>query len=336
MVKLESYHVMIVSKYFDTIEDFINLELVCKQFCGNMEKFHFNPIPLNSKTVEYFPKIETLHLWDVIDENFGNDFLINKQKIKDIDEFKNVSKKLFYRIIVWFGVDFETVDKNKTQNIEFKKVTYTQNDRKKFGNKIPSSVTSIGEECFLKYDRIRRVIIPSNITSIGNRCFRQCNNLSSVIMPSSIKSIGEWCFCFCDSLSSVTIPSSVTSIGNGCFVLCSSLTSITIPSSVTSIGDQCFRQCTSLSNFTIPSSVKSTGDCCFNRCSNLSSVIIPLSVISIGQWCFCGCGNLKSVTIPSSVTSNCDDIFDSHTVKLKGGIGEIVGNTMNLKTVFCK
>ncbi|ELP84143.1 leucine rich repeat containing protein BspA family protein, partial [Entamoeba invadens IP1] len=48
---LSSYHIMIVSKYFETIKDFIKLELVCKKFRGNMVKFHFNPIPLNWKTI---------------------------------------------------------------------------------------------------------------------------------------------------------------------------------------------------------------------------------------------------------------------------------------------
>ncbi|ELP83937.1 hypothetical protein EIN_101020 [Entamoeba invadens IP1] len=249
MSKLSSYHIMIISKYFKTIKDLINLELVCKKFSGHMEKFHFNPIPLNSKTLGYFPNIETLHLWNEKDENFGNGFMINKRENrKNKNEKEVVFEKEFFRIIIWFNVDFETVDRNKSRNLEFKNVTYTKNDRKKFGNNIPLSVTSIGD-----------------------KCFNECGKLNSVTIPTSVRSIGNWCFNGCRSLSSVTIPSSVTSIGDNCFGGCGSLTIINIPLSVKSIGEGCFRWCDSLNSITIPSSVKSIGDNCFFRCSKLSS-----------------------------------------------------------------
>ncbi|ELP94363.1 hypothetical protein EIN_259710 [Entamoeba invadens IP1] len=127
------------------------------------------------------------------DENFGNGFMINTEKM-EIVKIKVVLKKEFFRIIVWFNVDFETVDRNKNRNIEFKNITYTQNDREKFGNDIPLSVTSIGY-C----------------------CFDECIGLSNVTIPSTVTSIGEYCFSWCFSLTSVTIPSSVTSIGECCF-----------------------------------------------------------------------------------------------------------------------
>ncbi|ELP83879.1 hypothetical protein EIN_438930 [Entamoeba invadens IP1] len=92
---LTGYHIMIVSKYLKTIIDFINLELVCKKFGGNMEKFHFNPIPLNSKTLGYFPNIETLHLWDEGDENFGNGFMTNTKENEDIEN-EIVLKREFF------------------------------------------------------------------------------------------------------------------------------------------------------------------------------------------------------------------------------------------------
>ncbi|ELP89666.1 hypothetical protein EIN_350360 [Entamoeba invadens IP1] len=161
---------MIVSKYFKKINDFINLELLCKKFSGNMEKFHFNPISLNFKTFEYFSNIETLHLWNIEDKTFGNGFMNNTKENKDCEN-KTVLKKEFYRIIVWYCVDFETVNRNKSRNIEFKNVTYTKNDRKKFGNNIPSSVTSIGEYCFYGCRSLSSVTIPSSITSIGEYCF---------------------------------------------------------------------------------------------------------------------------------------------------------------------
>ncbi|ELP87721.1 hypothetical protein EIN_410540 [Entamoeba invadens IP1] len=315
---LTGYHIMIVSKYLKTINDFINLELVCKKFGGNMEKFHFNPIPLNSKTLGYFPNIETLHLWDEKDENFGNGFMINTEKNEN-SENKGVLKREFFRIIVWFNVDFETVDRNINRNIEFKDVIYTQNDRKKFGNNIPSSVTSIGYGCFSK-----------------------CSSLSSVNIPSSVKSIGDYCFYGCSSLISIIIPSSVISIGDGCFSGCSNLGSVTIPSSVTSIGDGCFSGCSNLGSVTIPSSVTSIGDCCFSGCSSLISVTIPPGVKSIGDYCFCKCSSLTSVKIPSSVTSIGIQCFPSNTVYTRRLLKQVPlphpppGNRDYLNVRLCK
>ncbi|ELP89336.1 leucine rich repeat containing protein BspA family protein, partial [Entamoeba invadens IP1] len=236
MSKIDSYHVMIVSKYFVTIRDFINVELVCKKFGGTMEKFHFNPIPLNSKTLGYFSNIETLCLWNKEDNTFGNRFMINKMTNGDIEDIP-VFKKAFYKIIVWFNVNFETVDQNKSRNIEFKNVTYTRDDREKFGNIIPLNVTSIGEKCFNWCSYLSSITIPLGVTSFSDWCFSGCSSLSSMIIPSSVTSIGYQCFSYCNSLKSITIPPSVTSIDNYCFYGCDSLSSVTIPSTVSSIGN---------------------------------------------------------------------------------------------------
>ena len=42
--QLGVYQIMVASKYFERIDDFINLELATPKARGNMEKFHFNPI----------------------------------------------------------------------------------------------------------------------------------------------------------------------------------------------------------------------------------------------------------------------------------------------------
>ncbi|ELP90253.1 hypothetical protein EIN_339140 [Entamoeba invadens IP1] len=284
MYGLSGDHVMVVSKYFKTINDFINLELVCKKFRGNMEKFHFNPIPLNSKTFKYFPNIETLHLWDIDDEGFFDGFLINAKEKKKCGD-KAVSKKKLC-LIVWFEVDFETIDRIQSRKIKYQNVTYTQYNRKKYGNNIPSGVSSIDDMCFDGCSNLSSVIIPSSVTSIGNYCFYECSNLRSLTIPLGVISIGYNCFNKCSSLSSVIIPPSVTSLGEYCFGECSNICSVIIPSSVRSIGDYCFYKCKSLSSINISPIVTSIGDYCFDECSSLSSITIPSSVISINDNCF--------------------------------------------------
>ena len=70
--KLGPYQLMVASQYFESIDDFKNLEYATKKARGNMEKFHFNPIPLNKKTIKYFTQLETLHVYNKGDEEFRN------------------------------------------------------------------------------------------------------------------------------------------------------------------------------------------------------------------------------------------------------------------------
>ena len=67
------------------------------------------------------------------------------------------------------------------------------------------------------HDDIKRVIIGDSVTSIGNNAFIRCRSLTSVTIPNSITTIGNSAFVGCNSLTSVTIPNSVTTIDNSAF-----------------------------------------------------------------------------------------------------------------------
>ncbi|EDR23010.1 hypothetical protein EDI_211470 [Entamoeba dispar SAW760] len=69
-MKLGYNEIMITSMYFNNIKDFINLEIGIKRFQGNIERFHFNPIPLNQYSRKLFPNIETFHIYNEDDEIF--------------------------------------------------------------------------------------------------------------------------------------------------------------------------------------------------------------------------------------------------------------------------
>ena len=53
--QLDSYSLMVVSKYFNTIDDFVNMELGIPKTKGNMEKFHYNPIALDEWSRKFIP-----------------------------------------------------------------------------------------------------------------------------------------------------------------------------------------------------------------------------------------------------------------------------------------
>jgi len=210
--------------------------------------------------------------------------------------------------------------------------------------RIPSSVTSIGNEAFSFCSGLTSVTIPSSVTSIGTDAFSGCTGLTSVTIPSSVTDIGVWAFSHCTGLISISvaegnsaydsrnkcnaiietksnklitgckntiIPSSVTSIGEYAFLGCTGMTSVTIPSSVTDIGKFAFHFCTSLTTVTIPSSVTSIGEYAFNNCKGLSSVTIPDGITIIEEGTFNDCMGLSSVTIPPSVTSIGDEAFSA-------------------------
>ncbi|ELP84251.1 hypothetical protein EIN_064860 [Entamoeba invadens IP1] len=140
MSKLDGYHIMVVSQYFIKVQDFITVESVCKSI-GNMGKFHFNPLPLTLKTVKYFSNIETLYIWKKEDENFGNPII--KGLLTDVmSKIKHGFKyyKEFYQILVWYEVDYFTVNNNCNRNIIFKNVVFTERDKNIIGKNITRCV----------------------------------------------------------------------------------------------------------------------------------------------------------------------------------------------------
>jgi hypothetical protein len=67
------------------------------------------------------------------------------------------------------------------------------------------------------------ICIPSSVTTLGRDCFADCISLSAVTFESDsqLASIGEGAFWGCNSLSSFSFPASVTMIGPSCFSSCS-------------------------------------------------------------------------------------------------------------------
>ncbi|EAL46591.1 leucine rich repeat protein bspa family [Entamoeba histolytica] len=320
--------IMIVSKYFDDINDFINLEIGVKRFQGNMERFHFNPIPLNQYSRKLFPNIETFHIYNIYDEVFEDGRI--------------------FKYVIWYKVDYSRYLEEKEEMNEYKNIEYTQEDRKKYGNTIPNEVTSLGYWCFSLCDDIQEIEIPTSVTEIRSYCFERCSSLQTITIPTNVSKIGDSCFYKCSSLQTITIPTNVSKIRECCFYGCSSLTTINIPPSVTKIGNRCFEECYSLTSiniedvkyisekrifmnepvlisikilenltiingkniekkdineFIIPSSITKLGDYCFEYCYSLQTINIPTSVSKIGDYCFKECTSLTSINIPSSITS---------------------------------
>jgi len=205
---------------------------------------------------------------------------------------------------------------------------------KKGEYKIPSTVTSIGNNAFAGCNDLTSIVIPNGITSIGEGAFSDCKNLVSISIPVGVKSIEPNTFRYCRSLTSIMIPSSITNIEEGAFVG-TGLTAIDIPNSVTNIGDSAFSNCNDLLSITIPKSVTNIGNSAFEACYNLISVILPNSVTSICKKTFHGYNNLTSITIPDSVTNIDEEAFSNCTKLISIIIPSNVTNIGNYAFFNC-
>ncbi len=332
-------------KYFNTLDDHINLTFVSKRFRGNMEKSHYNPVSVNTKTVEFFTNIETLPVYS-----------------KD-DEYLEGERIQLY--VDWYNpVEFSKRSNNK--NIEFKKVAFDEDgfkhllktegnelvkkeiitladvnagyikekiksiDLVKFVKESGVKITEIGDSCFSECFSLTSITLPTEVTKIGYGCFGGCHSLTSINIPSTLKGLGDWCFHGCYSLKSITIHNGVTKIGTSCFSDCHSLTSINIPSTLKELGDSCFSECFSLTSITLPPGVTNIGIWCFRGCSSLKSITLPNEVTNIGLWCFEGCSSLKSITLPNGVTkirnccfSGCTKLQFVNIMKSDGDIKQV-------------
>ena len=76
---LDYYAMFIASRWFETIEDHINLELSSPKWKGNLSRFYYNPISIKSEFErELFSNLQTLHLYEFDDNEFHNDERIKK------------------------------------------------------------------------------------------------------------------------------------------------------------------------------------------------------------------------------------------------------------------
>ncbi|KAL7720422.1 Leucine rich repeat protein [Entamoeba marina] len=247
--QLDSYSLLIFSKYFESEHEFINIICVNSKFKETTEKLRFNSIPI--KSLKLFPKIQTQYLYH--EDNV---------KLQGINDYE-----------IWYEIVYDQYLKLKKSNIHCYYIVYTRKNRLKCGDEIPKEITILGDRCFGCSDNfsnnasdIKELTIPSKLISISDGCFQYCSTLSSIILPSSIKSLGDKCSYYCKFLKSFTLPSTLKSIGENCFTGCWSLRSIKIPSTLSYLGSYCFMNCYSLSSVDVPSTIQKIGGNCFKNC----------------------------------------------------------------------
>ena len=81
---------------------------------------------------------------------------------------------------------------------------------------IPNSVKRIGDYCFYKCNKIKKIFIPTSVEIIGNRAFSNVE-IDKLIIPNSVKAIGESCFESAVIKESLKMSSQINKFPSRCF-----------------------------------------------------------------------------------------------------------------------
>lgn len=214
--------------------------------------------------------------------------------------------------------------------------------------KIPSSVTSIGVECFAYCTNIKTVEVGDNTsqeaaTILGQRAFYKCQNATSVILGNNIVGIGHEAFGYCNSLQSIVIPNSVTTITNHAFASCENLESVQLSNNLKRIEWATFSSCYNLKSIIIPDGVDFIGEMAFAYCTNLTEVKLPSNLNKIDWSAFEGCTGLTSIDIPDNTRTIYRCVFydcsNLKTVKIGKGVKDIYSGAFAecpaLEEIYC-
>ncbi|KAL7722606.1 hypothetical protein QTN25_000224 [Entamoeba marina] len=280
--QLDSYSILICSKYFIGPKDFINLICVNSKFKETTEKLRFNPIPITS--LKLFPKIQTQYLYQE-----------NNTKINGIENYE-----------IWYDVTYKDCLNFQKNGIKCHHIAYTKTFRSY--DSIPISINIINDYCF-EDAYFNTITIPSIVTSLKNYSFTNCWNLEYISLPACLTTISTGCFSNCASLTNIIIPSSIHSLNDYCFSDCSNLSTIKLPDTITSIGIGCFSNCYSLQSIILPPLIHMLKNETFNNCSSLINIELPSSLISIGGYCFYGCSSLRKIKLPTLLKQIGNDCF---------------------------
>ena len=320
---IDPFHAMIIGKYFNSVEDFKNLEMVNKKYRMTMVKYRLNPVEIDSKEVlKFFPSMETCRIENFKVQNFT--YIFPKKGIKTLIYFPgSFNTDHFIGVLKLNGVITES--KQWTESWE-REVEVIGGDplngcRLTFVNKDDGKkIIFLFDPCL--HGNLGHVDKDGRFSAQGtylgetpqlfayNAFLKKCGAMEAMIpvgkeftIPNYVTSIGEKAFWWWKSLKKVTIPDSVVEIKNGAFAYCENLDNVVIPDSVTSIGNEAFQGCEHLKKITIPNSVTRIGKMAFAGCDELTEVIIPSHIKKIEYGAFNGCKNLTKVAIPDSVIS---------------------------------
>ena len=312
---LDNYSTFIASRHFETLKDFINLELSTSKFQGNMTKFYYNPISVTKSTMKFFPNIETLHCYS------DYDFYLEGGRISQYVEWTRRSYTEMKRVM----------DNFPLKRIEFKCSVFSyddvydqlKNNTQKNTIKIPHGIKEVSVNAFkFESNNVHNLCIPETIKLSSMKNFFFLHNVQSLTVLNPFFLEQSHLFDHFSSLTNLTVSNEYTVDGNCLFLeKNNSLKSIRIPNTLMKINGN-FVKIHNLLSYTIPSTVTRLSNYCFAHCDKLFEIIGLDQIKTCGVGCFYNCSNLSNYShklIAENRQNHINSIIDNsdvHTQKI--------------------
>ena len=250
--------IMIVGKYFQTAQDFINLMKVRRCYKVLVEMYKYNPI----SDATLFKNIQTQHIYTEEDDNNRIDGMFRYVIHREVDQFTFFNRKdneVYKNVtLINYNNQYEQYDEDDEDDEDEQDEQDEQDDEdyEDDEDEIDPPIEINDGLC----------IVPEGITKLGKHCFDSCH-LTRIILPTSLKKIDDYAFRG-TKIKEITIPEGVTEIGESVFIFCWDLRKVNLPSTLKIIGDWCFFSIY-LPTLIVPDSVISAGGDSFHDVDHL-------------------------------------------------------------------
>ena len=318
--KLDPFHAMVVSQYFKTLDDFVNLECTNKKFRGTtIDRFRYNPIPVKPKDIHKW-KIDTLYIYNTGTLNQWRMYNGTKRFHK-IECFSWVDYKIakqefnedgLYRLIRGngdaVGITFRNVftEWNLPIREPFNQEEERDDDFKIEGDCIGRIEPTTGEAIFNKYVYTDGDVAKSRFVIRGISSANLVGNLdiSSITFPGSIEFIDYEEIADCSNLKYVDLSKTrIDGISRALFEQCSSLETILLPKTIRWIDQYAFWGCSSLKTLEVPNGVFEFDFHAIDNCTNLTELKVHNSLANVEPIALSKCPNC-TVFVPNKMMKN--------------------------------
>jgi hypothetical protein len=208
---------------------------------------------------------------------------------------------------------------------------------------MPSSVESVGPECFSGCRRLQHFICEedSHLREITGSAFQYCFSLTKVILPNTVLELPKTCFesCLCLTAFEIARDSRIRNIG-GLFAGHRFLQTIVVPYSVEILETNCFKDCIKLRVVVFDEDclLREIRSKAFDGCSSLDSLSLPKGIEVIDQQAFDGSA-LTAVTIDCRnphIRASCNLLLNAEQILLIQSLVKIEMMTIPTKVEIIK
>ncbi|ELP85445.1 hypothetical protein EIN_087670 [Entamoeba invadens IP1] len=324
---LDQNSMFIVSKYFNSESDYLNVIQVSSKFSTILNKYTNNPISTHNKKL--FPSMTVQHIHSESDilridikkkVNSTDSLFVDKKTsprrlatfiLKDHSSVKpkqnviskNVPTEPESRVSLFQSNNFITGHSKRTKSTHI--MEYERNVLlKKDDLVIPNMETT--EKCGLPLETnyidfginrsentLKKFVLTGAVT-IPQYCFEDKIEATCVFIPTFITEIECYAFSKC-KMKTMKIADNVISIKNNAFSNCSELLEITLPKKIKEISNGLLDGCLKITKVILPDTPTSIGSSAFANCHNLENLSIPQSVIKVKENAFSMCNKLKEL-----------------------------------------